>query len=476
MRFRFLKYKLTAILCIFISLLEAQNWDSLRGGMNNFCRVMYADTVDNYLYAAGMFSSVDHNLMKGIARWNGSQWDSLKAGIDGLDLLNADPQNTWAISKYNSKIYVGGVFASLGNIPAKSLGTWDGSAWDSLSVPPFKSNLTGAVYALEPIGSELYMGGVFDSVASMPCKGIAKWNNVFWTCLPFPLMSTSISINAICEYNGEIYAAGNFESPLYPNDTIQDIIKYDGTNWLSVGGGMHGSMTNVETMAVYNGELYVAGLFTISEGNIGNYIQRWDGNNWSDVGGGVMGLGMGNGQIHKLQVFESKLFAFGVFEVAGGVSAKYVASWDGTDWCGYGDNLDNIPLTSCVYNDSLYMGGAFWTINGDSIKSVAKFIGVSADTCGNTTGVNETEAVAFDFNLYPNPTNSSITLAFETNSEKASFSIMNYSGQVVMKKEDLKTIKGKNEFKIDLNDLSNGIYLIQVQTGSGITSKKIIKN
>lgn len=78
--------------------------------------------------------------------------------------------------------------------------------------------------------------------------------------------------------------------------------------------------------------------------------------------------------------------------------------------------------------------------------------------------------------IYPNPTNSSITLEFETNSEKASFSIMNYSGQVVMKNEDLKTAKGKNEFKIDLNDFSNGIYLIQVQTGSAITSKKIIKN
>src|ERR1035437_1573438 len=84
----------------------SQKWDSLRRGLGNASRVMYADTLDNYLYVAGGFYTVDGKHMKGIARWNGIQWDSLGAGIDGLDTANKVPQNTLAITRYNGDLYV----------------------------------------------------------------------------------------------------------------------------------------------------------------------------------------------------------------------------------------------------------------------------------------------------------------------------------------------------------------------------------
>lgn len=143
----------------------------------------------------------------------------------------------------------------------------------------------------------------------------------------------------------------------------------------------------------------------------------------------------------------------------------YYTALGGEEYITIGSFLTD-SLTDTISMGGSYPGSVYFI---EDVK-VQKLSG-----CDTVAGISDLTANNL-FNVYPNPTNSSIALAFETDSEKTSFSIMNYSGQIVKKSEDLKTTKGKNEFKIDLNDLSNGIYLIQVQTGSGIISKKIIKN
>lgn len=449
----------------------SQTWEPLGDGVPYQVRFMYSDTVDNYLYAAGLFmdTTYDGRVIKGIARWDGVKWDSLGRGIDGVDSMSLN--HTFGIVRYHNKLYVGGYFASLGNVSAYGLGTWDGSAWDSLPVQPFNTNASTGVHAMTVADDAVYFGGTWDTITGIACRGIAKWNDTVITpiCSPSNLTG-AVYVFAICEFNGYIYVGGNFSTPLFPFDTIQDIMRYDGTNWSTVGGGMKGSSI-ISSIVVYNNELYVAGTFYTSGGNAGNCIQRWDGNSWSDVGGGT------NVIIQDMHVFQNKLYVVGGFTMAGGIPAQYVASWDGTDWCALPGNFDNGIEKCCVYRDSLCVGGGFWTIDGDSMNYISKWIGgTSVDTCGNmSVGINETDLNSQSLNIFPNPATNQITIEFElAETKNVCLEIKNVLGQTIKIISNSFTT-GNNKIDIDVSEFSSGLYFIQLQSKNKIISKKMIK-
>jgi hypothetical protein len=448
-----------------------KRWDSLLGGVGMPPYVMYADTIDNYLYAAGTWHIVNHEHMKGIGRWNGTSWDSMGAGIDGLDTLNADPDNTYAFARYNNKLYVCGVFSSLGNVRAICIGTWDGSTWDSLPIQPFTNNWRNAAEVMEVVNNKLYVGGIFDTVAGQPgVIGIAQWNDTSWSSLNFPNLKFFYNTSAICEYQGSVYVAGEFYNDL--NDTISNMLRWDGKNWQSVGGGIKGSTVFIFNLVAYNGELYVGGYFNKSEGNVGDYIQCWDGTSWHDVGGG---MGMGNGEVEDLFVHNNKLYAMGVFTIAGGIQASKIAEWNGTQWCGLGSKFDNTIDAGCFYKDTLYIGGGFWTIDGDSINYIAKWLGGNyVDTCGNdATAINEIKANPDsyrddDVRVFPNPNNGTFTLSLSNISEKCNIEIYNILGEKV---GDYLLDVNSEKMSITVNGLSEGIYLYNITVNNAIVKR-----
>jgi len=449
-----------------LSSMRSQNWEALGEGLGWQVRAVYSDSVDNFLYATGIFLTYtpDGRKLKGIARWDGVKWDSVGNGVSA-------GTNTFAFARYNNDLYVGGVFDSVGYLKCKGIGVWKGNYWDTMAVQPFKNNFGSyGVLTMSVIDNELYIGGVFDTLVNAPCRSIAKWNGTNFTCLDLPQMSFTPYISSICKYNGEIYFGGNFSSPLFPSDTIQDIIRYDGVNWRSVGGGMKGGITVVSSMVVYNNELYVAGLFTKSAGNIGNYIQKWDGSSWSEVGGGVERDGGGTASVAKLLVHNNKLYAMGVFDIAGGVPAQYIAAWDGTDWCGLGSNFDNGISVGCIYDSTICIGGGFWTIDGDSMNYISKWTGGNyVDTCGHiVSGINEITNQN-DFIIYPNPATSTIT--FESKIyQLQSFKIIDVLGREIYYLQPF-----SNKTEIDVSQLPSGIYILQMQSKNGVSSKKFVK-
>jgi hypothetical protein len=84
---------------------------------------------------------------------------------------------------------------------------------------------------------------------------------------------------------------------------------------------------------------------------------------------------------------------------------------------------------------------------------------------------NSIEAFAddVDFQVYPNPATDHISINFPEYS-RGKVTIIDVSGKVVMQTK-FATINQK----IDVNSLSPGLYMIQVQTGSQIKTKRIIK-
>jgi len=466
------------LLCLLAFILSrsafSQQWDSVGPHMSTYNNiepdVLYADS--SYLYMAGRFHLINGMHMQGIARWNGVKWDSMGAGIDRLIMYDTgryNPSHTWAITHYHNKLYVGGGFSSVGYLNAPGIGTWNGIAWDTIPVQPFKNESymgsTGDVDALTVINNKLYMGGEFDTVAGKPCRGIACWNDTNWSSLNFGQGFSFELIDAICEYQGSIYAAGHFAGN---NGGIGEIIRLDSAgNWHSVDTGIKGTMDWINKMAVYNGELYVGGYFYKSDGNVGNNIQRWNGTSWNDVGGGT------DHQIENLLVYHGKLYAMGVFTEAGGVPVDGIAEWDGTKWCSIDsvttDNAD--PGAAATYKDSLYVGGDFWTIDGSNISFIAEWVdGNYVANCGQPTGVNQLKINNEQLKIYPNPNNGQFTLSLSNLTENCNVEIYNVLGEKVYT-----DALPQSQSNINLTGQPNGVYLIRVNERNTYLTQKIVK-
>ena len=99
-------------------------------------------------------------------------------------------------------------------------------------------------------------------------------------------------------------------------------------------------------------------------------------------------------------------------------------------------------------------------------------VNVSLTVAGVTslTAVTETQLKGkFEFLLYPNPVQNTLTVSFENGTTtNAAFTIINMMGQEVK--------SGKSpQAGIDVNELNSGVYFLQVTDGQNTITKKFIK-
>src|SRR5208337_4286493 len=80
-----------------------------------------------------------------------ADWVSLNPGMPGAD----NPVEAMAVDA-SGNLYVGGQFTFIGTVPANGIAKWDGSAWSALG-----SGMNGGVNALAASGTNLYAGGGF---------------------------------------------------------------------------------------------------------------------------------------------------------------------------------------------------------------------------------------------------------------------------------------------------------------------------
>jgi hypothetical protein len=132
-------------------------------------------------------------------------------------------------------------------------------------------------------------------------------------------------------------------------------------------------------MVVYNGELVVSGYFTDAGGISANYIAKWNGSTWSTLSSGM------DGKVTALAVYNSELYAGGLFQNAGGVSAQNIAKWNGTSWAPVGDGITEQVYTLASYNNELYAGGAFRILTGNAGDYIMSWNGSEWKAAGTGT-------------------------------------------------------------------------------------------
>lgn len=239
-----------------------------------------------------------------------------------------------------------------GGIGANSIAMWDGTTWQSLGLGLTGNPIYATVYCLAVFNGELYAGGTFTSAGGSAIGGIARWNGTQWRPLGSGLAAVSQPnafpvVYSMAVYNGELVVAGSFLTA--GGITMNNIARWNGTSWnpASMAGGVS---SGISSLVVHNGELYAGGSFTTIGGVAANMVAKWNpGGSWSAVGSAVAGGGIDpvyhgsnfttSAEVYTLGSYGGELIVGGRFTHASGVPTSGVARWNGTVWRSLGDGV-----------------------------------------------------------------------------------------------------------------------------------------
>lgn len=167
-------------------------------------------------------------------------------------------------------------------------------------------------------------------------------------------------------------------------------------------------------------------------------------------------------------IFKDELYVAGIFDEADGISTRGIAKWDGRKWCTVKDHFDDwLVQDVAAYKGELYVGGGWYSINGDSsFNHLAKYIGSGFnDDCSVPLSVTNTPASSPEL-LYPNPANGRV---FIRAADINTISILDITGRNVLTLPY--DVNG-----IDISRLAAGIYTVRMQGQGIISTAKLIKH
>lgn len=362
---------------------DGQNWTPLvpLTSPENIPYVYSVCTFRGDLVAAGRFTNIAGVPAESVARWDGARWHDLGGGVTGSSGASVS-----AVYAQGTDAYVGGYFMTIEGRPFSSLAQWNGAAWADVG-----GGVDGAIQLIAPLGGNLVIAGHFRNAGGLAANNIAEWNGSTWRALGDGLGTNLNSwVYALQEYQGLLYAAGRL---LGPNG--EGFARWNGTAWEFIPTQLP---EDVDSLAVYHGELYVGGgSINVTSGARG--IARWNGSSWLPVGSpgeyayanamavysdlllvgtntvtfpqGVIAwdgqqwreVGSLGGQVFSLVNGNGLLIAAGQFSTADGAPARNVAVWDGTHWSPLGGGVTDPSLQSHASAAAPYAGG--WLVGGN---------------------------------------------------------------------------------------------------------------
>jgi hypothetical protein len=411
-----------------------------------------ADNSGN-IYVGGDFSKINGEYYWGVAKWNGLQWDSLGGAFHMAGQSNSGSNGARTLAFYNNEIYAGGNFTEAQGKPIRYIARWNGTQWDSLSQAP-----NASVTQMVVCNGKLYVFGNFNKIGTVNCNKMAVWDGVSWTPIWMPY-SVAGFVDAVV-YKGEVYVGGNIlGAGSDPNN--YDLIKYDGTNWVPVGGGIKGGVSFVNGLRIFNNELYVGGYFAKSAGNAGDNLMKWDGLQFKEV---VAGL---DAQVWNITEVPDGLIVTGSFEEP----YTNILKISNQGVCGYKDTVIGV-LGSLYDNSKLYFYGGFLAVNRDSTLGHVCYVNYTTqtDSCQDFISGFKEQTNYNNIKIYPNPASSQLNIIDEQNDLQGSIiEITNSLGQ------NIRQLPFSNA--IDVSTLPVGCYFMTITTSrKSVLRSKFIRD
>lgn len=120
---------------------------------------------DGELVAGGVFTAIGGVSARNVARWDGTHWQPLGAGLDG---------SVWSLVNWQGRLLAGGSFV-LPGWGGTGVVEWNGSQWT-----PFEGGTDGAVYALNVIDEGLLVSGAFTHAGGVGAEHAAIFDGERW--------------------------------------------------------------------------------------------------------------------------------------------------------------------------------------------------------------------------------------------------------------------------------------------------------
>lgn len=221
-----------------------------------------------------------------------------------------------------------------------------GGAWQALG----SGVGSGAVFAIaQGNDGRYYIGGSFASFGGVAnTRAVAVFDPVAGTVSALGTGAASGVVTALTVApNGDIWATGTF-ADMGGVAAADAVARWDGAAWQAVGTPPGAVISTFSTQAAFD----LTGAFYYAPGD--GTLRRWNGAAWSTVGtagGGMVISGC-------LRAPDGAILAFGNFPSVSGVTAQYVARWDGAAWTALTGTIPGVP--NAIGYDAyglLYAGG-----------------------------------------------------------------------------------------------------------------------
>lgn len=276
-----------------------------------------------------------------------------------------------ALTVSGNDLYAGGDFIQSGSTTLNHIARWNGTTWVSFGTGVGDSPSGPSVYALTISGTDLYVGGLFNTAGGNPATNVAKWNGTTWTSIGPGRDGTVLALAVL---GNDLYAGGRYSSSGTPYANF--LAKWDGNAWLPLDTGVD---NEVHSLSVSGGDLYAGGYFGLAP--FVRYVGRWDGNTWSGLGAGFPLAG-----VSAVVASGTNVYVGCEFTTATTVP---VAKWDGTTWERLGAGLDNVVLALLTSNTNVYVAGQFTAAGGSFANQfVAEWNGTTWSAVQTTLSKN----------------------------------------------------------------------------------------
>ncbi|WP_284652570.1 T9SS type A sorting domain-containing protein [Flavobacterium terrisoli] len=114
--------------------------------------------------------------------------------------------------------------------------------------------------------------------------------------------------------------------------------------------------------------------------------------------------------------------------------------------------------------------GTYYVIMNNASPAVTTNTNMFLDTVAITSVLANDQFLASSFNVYPNPANNFVTISNTTDALVNGAEIVDMNGRVVKSQK----VANVSETQINVSDLANGVYMMNISTDRGSLTKKLV--
>lgn len=210
------------------------------------------------LYAAGVFAQAGGVGAANIARWNGSGWSAVGAGLPGP---------VTALCVFGTRLY------AAVSTPSQ-LHAWDGLGWTAI---PMDGPANALVVHDDGTGPALYVAGQFGVLNGVNTGNVARWDGATAASVGGGMNSAVFALGVHDAGGGpELYAAGLFL--VAGTQPASRLARWDGSAWGDVGGGTDLAPRALLSFDAGGGaDLWVGGTLRTAGAEPSGFVGRWEG-------------------------------------------------------------------------------------------------------------------------------------------------------------------------------------------------------